>query len=219
MIREGAKMLATQAWSIQSGRIFPRRTARWSALLTALTLLPLSACATRYDPVLSDRALMPDYSVAEVQGMAHHTVNVEVYGNPFDVTPQAFAGQVAANMNQNDVAPAHFAAQVASNTAKPYRVVWNFAPPSTGVTPNAICEARFVRPDSRGAPIDAYVAYCRGRVALSSVRGRLYYTDSDNSLEFLSLVDAMTTALFPPSASGQRRSGDTTLGKPLSHPF
>ena len=188
-------------------------------LRIALALLPLSACVTRYDPVLSDRALTTDYSVAEVKSMADHTVNVAVHGNPFGGAQEAFAGQVAANMNQSRGAPTHFAAHAASNTTEPYRIVWNFAPPSEPITPNAICQEKFVRPGRRGTPIDVYAAFCRGPVALSSIRGGLYYTDSDNSLEFLNLIDAMTTALFPTSANGSRRSGDTILGRPLSHPF
>jgi hypothetical protein len=181
--------------------------------------LSLMGCVTRYEPVLSDRAIMLGYSVPEVQGLANRTVKVEVYGNPFATSPQAFAGEVASNMNQSAAAPAHFAAHAPSDAATPYRVVWDFAPPRGSIAPNTICQEKYVEPGQAGIPIDAYAAFCRGSEALSSVRGRLYYTDTQNSHEFLSLVDAMTTQLFPTEVSGPRRSGDTRLGKPQSHPF
>jgi hypothetical protein len=101
----------------------------------------------------------------------------------------------------------------------PYRVVWNFAPPRESIAPNAICQGKYEEASKVGMPIDAYAAFCRDGQALSSVRGRLYYTDTQNSLEFLSLVDAMTAELFPTDPTGPRRSGDTRLGRPSSHPF
>jgi hypothetical protein len=176
-------------------------------------------CVTRYEPVLSDRAITPAYSVPEAQGLAGRTVKVEVHGNPFATRPPAFAGQVAANMNQSAAAPAHFAAYTPSDTTTPYRVVWNFTPPRRSIAPNEICQGKYFEPSQAGMPIDAYAAFCRGSEALSSVRGRLYYTDTQNSLEFLDLVVAMTAQLFPTEVSGPRRSGDTRLGKPQSHPF
>jgi hypothetical protein len=182
-------------------------------------MLSLLGCVTRYEPVLSDHAIMLGYSVPEVRGLANRTVKVEVYGNPFATLPQAFAGQVAANMNQSAAAPAHFAAHAAHDAATAYRVVWDFAPSRGSIAPNAICQGKHVEPGQAGIPIDAYAAFCRGGEALSSVRGRLYYTDTQNSLEFLNLVDAMTAQLFPTEVTGPRRSGDARLGKPQSHPF
>lgn len=196
-----------------------RRCVQRCFFVTGLVALPLMGCVTRYEPALSDRAITPAYSVLEAQGLAGRTVKVEVYGNPFGAQPQAFAGQVAANMNQNAAAPAHFAAHAPGDATAPYRVVWNFAPPRESIAPNAICQGKYVEPSEAGMPIDAYAAFCRGSAALSSVRGRLYYTDTQNSLEFLSFVDAMTVQLFPTEVSGPRRSGDTRLGKPQSHPF
>ncbi|HXZ02932.1 MAG TPA: hypothetical protein VEI03_23290 [Stellaceae bacterium] len=184
----------------------------------ALLLLPLVGCVSRYNPVLSDRAVMPGYSAAEVRGLAGRTIKVEVYGNPFSVAPEAFAGQVAANMNQSDAAPAHFAAHPSGASAEPYRVVWNFAPPRQSIAPNEICRMTSAPPGG-GMPIDVYAAFCQGRDALSSVRGGIYYSDTQNSVEFLVLVDAMTAQLFPINAQGLRRSGDARLGKPMSHPF
>ena len=193
--------------------------ARIRRLLIALIALPFAACATRYTPVLSDHAVMPGYSVAEVNGLAGRRIQVEVHGNPFPVPQQAFEGQVAALMDQSGVAPAHFAAHAADDPATRERVVWNFAPPRESIAPNAICQGKYVVPDKSGVPIDAYAAFCRGDEALSSVRGSLYYADAPYSLEFLILVDAMTTQLFPTDETGPRRSGDARLGRPLSHPF
>jgi hypothetical protein len=188
-------------------------------LLVALIALPFAACAERYTPVLSDHAIMPGYSVAGLKGLAGHRVQVEVLGNPFPVPQPAFAGQVAALMDQSGVTPAHFAAHAPDDPATRERVVWNFAPPRESIAPNAICQGKYVVPDRSGVPIDAYAAFCRGAEALSSVRGSLYYADAPYSLEFLILVDAMTTQLFPTDETGPRRSGDARLGKPLSHPF
>jgi hypothetical protein len=185
----------------------------------ALLALAATACVAQYSPVLSDRAIMPAYSVAVRQALAGHTVMVEVHGTPFSVPPQAFAGQLAANMNQSAAAPAHFVSTAPSDAASPYRVVWNFAPPQESIAPNAICQGKFARSNKAGESIDTYAAFCRGDAALSSVRGRLYYTETQNSIEFLSLVDAMTTQLFPIDASDPRRSGDARLGERLSHPF
>ena len=188
-------------------------------LLAVLATWPFAGCAIRYEPELSDRAVMPGYSVAEVLSLADRTLKVEVYGNPFAAAPQAFEGQVAANMNQSAAAPAHFAAHATSSAETPYRIVWNFAPPRQSVAPNAICQGQYEESTKAGMPIDAYAAFCRGGQGLSSVRGRLYYTDTQNSLEFLSLVDAMTAQLFPKDPTGPRRSGDSPLGKRVSHPF
>jgi hypothetical protein len=184
----------------------------------ALATVALAGCVSRYDPVLSDHAIMPDYSLAEARRLAGHNVKVEVYGSPFSVAPEAFAGEVASTMNQSAAAPAHFAAHATRNLAPSYRVVWNFAPPPVSIAPNAICQAKEVRPGAQGMPIDVYAAFCRDDQALSSVRGALYYTDTQNSLEFLALIDAMTAQLFPPDDAGPRRSGDTPLGRPMSHP-
>jgi hypothetical protein len=204
-----------RAASPRPGAFFPRL---WTRPGAALVLLSLVACAMHYDPVLSDRAVMPGYSLADVRGLAGRPVRVEVFGNPFSVAPEAFAGQVAANMNQSDAAPVHFAAHVAGDAGSSYRVVWNFAPPRESVAPNEICRTSSVSP-SAGAPIDAYAAFCHGADALTSVRGRLYYADTQNSVEFLHLVDAMTAQLFPVEIVGTRRSGDTRLARPMSHPF
>lgn len=197
-----------------------RRSGRKIGLAAAaLAVLPSTACVTQYTPVLSDHAVMPGYSIAEVKGLAGRTIKVEVYGNPFAVAQPAFAGQVASLMNQSGVAPGHFAAHASGDAAAPARVVWNFAPPPVSIAPNAICQGKYVVPDRSGVPIDAYAAFCRGGEALSSVRGSLYYADAPNSIEFLVLVDAMTTQLFPTDDTGPRRSGDARLGRPLSHPF
>lgn len=194
---------------------FFRRPWAWRA---AALVLPLAACAMHYDPVLSDHAVMPGYSLADIRGLAGRTIRVEVYGNPFAVAPEAFAGQVAANMNQSDAAPAHFAAHAPGDAVASYRVVWDFAPPRESVAPNEICRTTAVPPSS-ATPIDAYAALCYGADALTSVRGRLYYADTQNSVEFLHLVDAMTAQLFPADVIGTRRSGDTRLARPMSHPF
>lgn len=201
----------------QSAPFFARLALR-DVFVTVLVLAPLIGCVDRYDPVLSDHAVMPGYSFAEVHGLAGRTVRVEVYGNPFSAAPEAFAGQVAANMNQSDAAPAHFAAHPSDASTDPYRVVWNFAPPRESIAPNEICRTSSV-PRSGGVPLDVYAAFCHGRDALSSVRGGLYYTDTQNSIEFLVLIDRMTAQLFPANAAELRRSGDARLGKPMSHPF
>ena len=199
-----------------SARSAPRLVGR-RAPMVALVAIVLIGCAARYDPVLSDRAVMPGYSLAEARSLTG--IKVEVYGNPFTVAPEAFVGQVAATMNQSTAAPAHFAAHGPSGAAVPYRVVWNFAPPHESIAPNVICQAKDVRSNRGGMPIDVYAAFCRDDRALSSVRGALYYTDTQNSLEFLSLIDAMTARLFPADATGPRRSGDAPLGKAVTHPF
>lgn len=87
------------------------------------------------------------------------------------------------------------------------------------MAPNAICRAKDTRTNSGGMPIDVCAAFCRDDEALSSVRGALYYADTQNSLEFLALIDAMTAKLFPADVTGLRRSGDAPLGKPTTHPF
>jgi hypothetical protein len=202
--------------STPSGRSPLRRLAR-HGLRMALATLPLVGCVGRYDPVLSDHAVMPGYSLAEARRLSG--VKVEVYGGPFAVAPEAFAGQVASTMNQSGAAPAHFTAHGSSDAASLYRVVWNFAPPRESMAPNAICRAKGIRINSAGMPIDVCAAFCRDDEALSSVRGALYYTDTQNSLEFLALIDAMTAKLFPADATGLRRSGDAPLGRPTSHPF
>jgi hypothetical protein len=186
--------------------------------LAALLALAAPACDIQYTPSLSDHAIMPDYSLAVRQSLAGHTVMVEVHGNPFAVPPQAFAGQVAANMNQSGAAPARFTGAPSTATT-PYRVVWNFAPPHESIAPNAICRGQDTRSNEIGESIDAYAAFCRGDVALSSVRGRLYYTETQNSIAFLRLVDTMTAQLFPTDPTGLRRPGGARLGERLSHPF
>jgi len=207
-------MLASSQW-ISAGYLLRRLPSSMAAVLT----VSMMGCVGLDEPLLSDRAVMPGYSVTKVQGLAGHTITIEVYGNPFSVPPQAFDGQIAANMNQSAAAPMRFAAHAPGDTAEPYHVVWNFTPPQESIAPNAICRADFVQSNSSGTPIEAYAAFCLGREALSSVRGHLYYADTQNSLEFLRFVDAMTTELFPTEGIGQRRSGDAKLGKPVSHPF
>jgi hypothetical protein len=56
-------------------------------LLAVLVTWPFAGCAIRYEPELSDPAVMPGYSVAEVLSLAYRTLKVEVYGNPFAATP------------------------------------------------------------------------------------------------------------------------------------
>jgi len=87
--------------------------------MAAVLMASMMGCVGLYEPVLSDRAVMPGYSVTEVRSLADRTVKIEVYGNPFAVEPQAFEGQIAANMNQSAAAPARFAAQGPSDTAEP----------------------------------------------------------------------------------------------------
>jgi signal transduction histidine kinase len=209
---EGEAAAADAAAPARAGGRFLRAGA-WLALLG----VPLAGCAERYNPVLSDRAVMPDYSLEAARRLAPASVKVEVYGNPFAVAPDAFAGQVASTMNQSAAAPAHFAAHAAQGVASAYRVVWNFAPPPVSIAPNAICEAKYIGSRGGGMPIDVYAAFCHQNHALSSVRGALYWTDTQNSLEFLALIDRMTAQLFPADAVG-RRDGDAPLGRPLSHP-
>lgn len=192
---------------------------RRCALATVVAALTLTGCAGGYAPVLSDHALMPGYSADEVRHLTGRAVKVEVYGNPFVVPPHAFDGQVASNMNQSRAAPTHFISDPEGGVIADYRVVWNFSPPQESIAPNAICQGKYVETLRPGMPIDAYAAFCHDGEALSSVRGRLYYTDTPNSVEFLTLVDAMTTQLFPRDATGLRRSGDARLGDPLTHRY
>jgi hypothetical protein len=195
----------------------PSHRLRCRAVAAAVALLG-SGCALHYEPTLSDHAIMPDYSPDELRALAGRAVKVEVHGNPFAIAQPAFDGQIAANMNDSAAAPAHFVAFRESSIAPRYRVVWNFSPPVTSVAPNAICQGSAEEPSKAGVPIDAYAAFCRDNEALSSVRGRLYYTDTPNSVEFLSLIDQMTAELFPKNVTGLRRSGDARLGAPVSSP-
>lgn len=183
-------------------------------IMAALVLPTVAACAPQYDPVLSDVAVMPAYSIDEVHALADRSVRVEVYGDPFSVATDAFAGQVAANMNQANAAPAHFSAHAGNDARRAYHVVWNFSPPRESLAPNQVCRTTSAPPGAGGTPIDAYAAFCYGGDALTSVRGRLYYTDTQNSVEFLHLVDAMTEQLFPTEVRGPLRSGDSRLGRP-----
>jgi hypothetical protein len=188
--------------------------ARSRAVAAAIAGLPLAGCAMQYDPVLSDRAVMPGYSVSDIRALAGRTIKVDVYGDPFAAAPYAFAGQVASNMNQSSAAPGHFTAHPATDPTAPYRVVWNFSPPRESVAPNQICRTKSVPPNNGRTPIDVAAAFCYGEQALTSVRGSLYYTGTQNSIEFLRLVDAVTTQLFPVEIDAPRRSGDSRLGKP-----
>ena len=181
----------------------------------------LAGCDVAYEPALSDYAVMPAYSAAVVErAVLNHDLEVEVYGNPFDISPTAFAGQVAAQMNQASVVQTHFTSQPGDSALPPYRVVWDFAPPRISIPPNAVCKVPHTDPEKIGGtrPIDAYAAFCRGDAALTSARVRLYYTETQNSIEFMTLVASMTAKLFPAEPPRFRRSGEVRLAEPPPKP-
>jgi hypothetical protein len=102
---------------------------------------------------------MPAYSAAVVERAAlNRDLKVEVHGNPFNISPTAFAGQVAAQMNQTSVVQTH------------------------------------------------------------SARVKLYYTETQNSIEFMTLVASMTAKLFPADPPRFRRSGEARLAEPPPKP-
>lgn len=193
----------------------------YRALPGTLIASCLAACDVVYQPILSDYAVMPEYSAAVVErAVPNRDLKVEVHGSPFNVPPAAFAGQVAAQMNQSSVVETHFTTNPGYSALPPYRIVWNFAPPRTSIAPNAICAGRYDNLEEIGSdpPIDAYGAFCRGDAALTSARIRIYYTDTQNSIEFMDVVASMTAKLFPTEPPRLRRSGDARLAEPPPKP-
>lgn len=181
----------------------------------------LAGCDVTYEPALSDYAVMPAYSAAIVErALLNRDLKVEVHGNPFDISPIAFAGQVAAQMNQTSVVQTHFTTHPGDSALPPYRVVWDFAPPRTSIAPNAICKVQPTNLEKIGGatPIDAYAAFCQGDAALTSARVKLYYTATQNSIEFMTLVASMTAKLFPADPPRFRRSGEAHLAEPPPKP-
>jgi hypothetical protein len=180
------------------------------ALLAALV-----GCAAPYEARFSDYAVMPGYNAHEVAVAATAAIRVEVLGEPFDLPPAAFSGQVAAEMS---IAVAdrsiRFTTAASEGATPPYRVVWDFSPPKRAVPPNALCQEGHGASGRGGTPIDAYVVFCRGNQALSAVRARLFYTRTPNSIEFISLVDSVTGKLFSPDPPYFRRSGEAALLEP-----
>lgn len=181
----------------------------------------LAGCDVAYEPALSDYAVMPAYSAAVVErAVLNRDLKVEVYGNPFNISPIAFAGQVAAQMNQTSVVQTHFTTHPGDSALPPYRVVWDFAPPRTSIAPNAVCKVQHTDPEKIGGgpPIDAYAAFCEGDAALTSGRVKLYYTETQNSIQFMTLVASMTAKLFPADPPRFRRSGEARLTEPPPKP-
>ena len=101
-------------------------------------------------------AVMPDYSVAEVQQLASHTVRVKAIPPP---SRRSFCGFGRRQCHQATAAPAHFAALSLGNVSTVCRVVWNFAPPREALAPNAICRTKDVESGRSGMPIDADAAF------------------------------------------------------------
>jgi len=171
--------------------------------------------------VLSEYAVTPDYSRALLDdALRGRAVRVEVVGNPFDLPPAAFAGQIAAAMTDAHAYDVGFVGRDAdapsSGLVRDFKVVWDFAPPGA-LAPDEICGVR----DRGGAraklPIDAYVALCRDGKALTALRAKLYYTDTQNSLEFIGLVDDATRALFPTQLPAYRHPGDARVAPQVPH--
>jgi hypothetical protein len=186
----------------------------------------LAGCDVAYEPALSDYAVMPAYSAAVVErAVLNRDLKVEVYGNPFNISPIAFAGQVAAQMNQTSVVQTHFTTHLGDSALPPYRFVWDFAPPRTSIAPNAVCKVQHTDPEKIGGgpPIDAYAAFCEGDAALTSGRVKLYYTETQNSIQFMTLVASMTAKLFPdrstaisPIRRGSSRRATTQTGRQIA---
>ena len=187
----------------------------------AAVIAALAACQPPPVHQLAEYAVTPDYERATLErDLAGRTVRVVVFGNPFAVPADAFAGQLAAAMTDAHAIDARFLARGDPEGGAPvpgYTVVWDFAP-AGALSPDAICAERAAPPGARAPlPIDAYVALCRGDKALSAVRARLYYTETQNSLEFIGLVDDATRALFPAHPPAFRRPGDTTIAPQVPH--
>jgi hypothetical protein len=178
--------------------------------------LALAACAPAPVAVLSDYAVTPEFSRDLLdRELPGRVVRVVVHGDPFGLPGAAFAGQVAAEMNQAGAVEARFATRADNDFAPGWTVVWNFAPPQA-LAPDAVCAG-----PADGAPahlpIDGYVALCRAGKALTAVRARLYYADTPNSVEFIALVDDATRALFPRDLPAFRRPGDATIAPQVPH--
>jgi hypothetical protein len=177
----------------------------------------VAGCAAAPVRTMSDYAVMPDYSSDLIEGLRDRPIKVEVRGDPFQLSAEAFAGQIAAAMSDVKDAPAlTFSSHDAPDLAPGYRVVWDFAAPR-GPAPDELCAAVLAPPERAPLPIDAYAALCRDDKALTAVRARLYYTDTPNSLEFIALVDATTRALFPDRPPLVRRVGAARLAPWAPH--
>lgn len=181
----------------------------------ALGLSALAGCTPV--PILSEYAVTPEYSLdlldAEVRG---HDLKVEVHGSPFGVAPEAFAGQLAAEMNQAQAFAVNFTSHDTGKMAPGFKVVWDFAP-AHELTPDEVCSSTDSDSAAASLPIDAYAALCRENKALSAVRAKLFYTGTQNSIEFIGLVDDVTRALFPTKLPAFRRLGDARVAPQLPH--
>lgn len=188
----------------------------WPVLaLLAATLA--AACAPVPVRLLSDYAVTPGYARDEVEAaLRGQVVRVTVQGDPFGLSPEAFAGQVAASMEDAGAIEAGFASRDGTPTLAGWAVIWRFAPPRA-LAPDAICAGGSVGGSGRARPIDAYVALCRDGRALTAVRARLHYTDTPGSLEFIALVDETTRALFPVRPPVFRRAGGARLAPQVPH--
>jgi hypothetical protein len=76
-MREACDMLAA---SRRPAAVASRLSMQPWFLLAVLVTWPFAGCAIRYEPELSDRAVMPGYSGAQVLSLADRTLKVEVYG-------------------------------------------------------------------------------------------------------------------------------------------
>lgn len=187
--------------------------------VTALALLGLVAVGCTPTPMLmmSEHAVMPDYSRALIEELRGRPIKVEVRGDPFRQPAEAFAGQIAATMTTvSDARALAFSSRDIADMAAGYKVVWDFAP-RRGRAPDEICAAAQPTGASQRLPVDAQAALCRGDRALTAVRARLYYTDTQNSLEFIALVDDAVRALFPERVPPVRRDGAARLAPWAPH--
>lgn len=183
----------------------------------ALLAILVVGCQPSPVRVLSEYAVTPDYSRQQLDDdLTGRAVKVEVFGNPFDVPPAAFSGQIAAEMTEAHVFDARFVGRDGEPGVSGYAVVWDFAPPRA-LAPDEICAERAPRGDRAPLPIDAYVALCRAGKALTAVRAKLYYTGTQNSLEFIGLVDDAAHALFPSQLPALRRPGDARIAPQVPH--
>lgn len=190
---------------------------RAHALAIAILIAGLAACQPAPMHVLSEYAVTPDYARQRLDDdLTGRAIRVSVVGNPFDVPPEAFAGQIAAQMTDAHAFDVRFVARGADIGVPGYDVVWDFAPPRE-LAPDEICAEREARRPRAPLPIDAYVALCHDGKALTAVRAKLYYTDTQNSLEFIALVDDTTRALFPTQLPALRRPGDARIAPQVPH--
>jgi hypothetical protein len=172
------------------------KSRNWLPILLAVLV---GACAGNVR--LTQQEISPVYTLNEFSyAGSGGDLRVDVVGNPFHGSQQAFDRTVTSYMQGSHWGPStHFTTTPNSSAREAYRIIMLFDP-SPSLPGIRLCreEPQDLPTQSEDSKIVLFSAFCRGNDSLTEIKGQIESASGPDDPKFRDLVASVTNGLFPP---------------------